>query len=115
MLVKFPAIASRRIAARRPRRSKNGTPEERAAKAAAKSTHATVAGICFDAATWLGRCAAAGMKVVYASDGGLFFGVADADWDQTMPLLSQFIGSPGAKEAVKAILREDQPRSTAVS
>jgi hypothetical protein len=41
-IVKFPAIAARRIAARRPRRSKNGTPEERAAKAAAASTNATV-------------------------------------------------------------------------
>ena len=40
-VVKFPAIAARRIAARRPRRSKNGTPEERAAKAAA-STNGTV-------------------------------------------------------------------------
>jgi hypothetical protein len=41
-VVKFPAIAARRIAARRPRRSKNGTPEERAAKAAAASTSGTV-------------------------------------------------------------------------
>jgi hypothetical protein len=41
-VVKFPAIASRRIAARRPRRSKNGTPEERAAKAAANAAAATV-------------------------------------------------------------------------
>jgi cell division protein FtsN len=31
-IVKFPYSASRRVAARRPRRSKNGTPEERAAK-----------------------------------------------------------------------------------
>jgi hypothetical protein len=35
MLVKFPYSASRRVAARRPRRSKNGTPEERAAARAA--------------------------------------------------------------------------------
>jgi hypothetical protein len=41
-VVKFPASAARRIAARRPRRSKNGTPEERAAKAAAASTNGTV-------------------------------------------------------------------------
>ena len=42
-VVKFPYSASRRIAARRPRRSKNGTPEERAAKAvAAASTNGTV-------------------------------------------------------------------------
>jgi hypothetical protein len=41
-VVKFPAIAARRTAARRPRRSKNGTPEERAAKAAAASTNGTV-------------------------------------------------------------------------
>jgi hypothetical protein len=34
MIVQFPPIKSRRIAARRPRRSKNGTPEERAAKRA---------------------------------------------------------------------------------
>jgi hypothetical protein len=33
-IVKFPYSASRRVAARRPRRSKNGTPEERAAKVA---------------------------------------------------------------------------------
>jgi hypothetical protein len=33
MIVKFPYRMSRRVAARRPRRSKNGTPEERAAKA----------------------------------------------------------------------------------
>ena len=33
-IVKFPGRISRRIACRRPRRSKNGTPEERAAKAA---------------------------------------------------------------------------------
>jgi hypothetical protein len=41
-LVKFPNRASRRILARKPRRSKNGTPEERLAKAvAAKSASAT--------------------------------------------------------------------------
>jgi hypothetical protein len=34
MIVEFPRSKSRRIAARRPRRSKNGTPEERAAKKA---------------------------------------------------------------------------------
>jgi hypothetical protein len=38
MIVRFPYSASRRIAARRRRRSKNGTPEERAAKAAAVPT-----------------------------------------------------------------------------
>jgi hypothetical protein len=31
-IVKFPYSASRRVVSRRPRRSKNGTPEERAAK-----------------------------------------------------------------------------------
>jgi hypothetical protein len=44
-VVKFPYNACRRLHSRRPRRSKNGTPEERAAKAAkaaAKSTPATV-------------------------------------------------------------------------
>lgn len=35
MLVKFPYNHSRRVFSRRPRRSKNGTPEERAARAAA--------------------------------------------------------------------------------
>ena len=40
MILKFPYSASRRIAARRPRRSKNGTPEERAAKAAAAKSDA---------------------------------------------------------------------------
>src|SRR5438045_155510 len=35
VVIKFPNSASRRIFARRPRRSKNGTPEERAAKQAA--------------------------------------------------------------------------------
>jgi hypothetical protein len=34
-VIKFPYDASRRIHSRKPRRSKNGTPEERAAKAAA--------------------------------------------------------------------------------
>jgi hypothetical protein len=33
-VVKFPHSASRRVMSRRPRRAKNGTPEERAAKAA---------------------------------------------------------------------------------
>ena len=37
MLVKFPYSASRRIFARRARRSKNGTPEERAAAQAAET------------------------------------------------------------------------------
>jgi hypothetical protein len=42
-IVKFPYSASRRVAARRPRRAKNGTPEERAAKAAqASGTSASV-------------------------------------------------------------------------
>lgn len=34
-IVKFPYSASRRVQSQKPRRSKNGTPEERAAKAAA--------------------------------------------------------------------------------
>ena len=34
-VVKFPYVAARRIHSQKPRRSKNGTPEERAAKAAA--------------------------------------------------------------------------------
>jgi len=34
-VVKFPYSASRRVFSQKPRRSKNGTPEERAAKAAA--------------------------------------------------------------------------------
>jgi hypothetical protein len=44
MIVKFPYCPSRRVMSRRPRRSKNGTPEERAAKAAGQrpSTPATV-------------------------------------------------------------------------
>jgi len=41
-IVKFPYSASRRVAARRPRRSKNGTPEERAAKLPAEAGPATV-------------------------------------------------------------------------
>jgi hypothetical protein len=115
MLVKFPYSASRRVAARRPRRSKNGTPEERAAKAAAKlGPPATVTAICFDPAVWLERCAAAGMQVC-EHNGSLFFGVADADWDQTIPLMIQFTGAPGAKEAVKAILRSPDSKSAAVS
>jgi hypothetical protein len=104
-VVKFPAIAARRIAARRPRRSKNGTPEERAAKAAAQSTHATVTGIHFDPATWLDRCAAAGLQIRDVA-GRVFFDVADADWDQVIPLLSQFAGTLGAKEAVRAHLQD---------
>jgi hypothetical protein len=114
MLVKFPGNASRRIAARRPRRSKNGTPEERAAKAAANSTHATVAGIHFDPVTWLDRCAAAGMQVC-EHDGRVFFDVANADWDHAIPLLCLFTAAPGAKEAVKAALQGGGSRSAAVS
>jgi len=34
-VVKFPYVAARRVHSQKPRRSKNGTPEERAAKAAA--------------------------------------------------------------------------------
>jgi hypothetical protein len=41
-IVKFPFVVSRRAHARKPRWSKNGTPEERAAKAAVKPTAATV-------------------------------------------------------------------------
>jgi hypothetical protein len=41
-IVKFPYSASRRVVARRPRRSKNGTPEERAAKRAVEAGPATV-------------------------------------------------------------------------
>jgi hypothetical protein len=43
-VVKFPYSASRRVYSRRPRKSKNGTPEERAGKAgaAAPLTSATV-------------------------------------------------------------------------
>jgi hypothetical protein len=37
-IVKFPYSASRRVHSQKPRRSKNGTPEERAAKAAALET-----------------------------------------------------------------------------
>jgi hypothetical protein len=37
-VVKFPYDVSRRVHSRKPRRSKNGTPEERAAKAAAFTT-----------------------------------------------------------------------------
>jgi hypothetical protein len=50
-VVKFPFGVARRAHSRRPRRSKNGTPEERAAKAAAaaaKSTPATVIEISSD-------------------------------------------------------------------
>ena len=39
-IVKFPGSASRRVHSRKPRRSKNGTPEERAAKAAATAAPA---------------------------------------------------------------------------
>jgi hypothetical protein len=111
-VVKFPAIAARRIAARRPRRSKNGTPEERAAKAAATcATTATVAAIRFDPATWLERCGAAGMEVVHTSSGSLLFGIADADHDQMRSLLTWLNSTPGAKDEVKKLLR----RSAAVS
>ena len=41
-IVKFPYSASRRVVARRPRRSKNGMPEERAAKRTAEAGPATV-------------------------------------------------------------------------
>jgi len=46
MIIQFPYTACRRVHSRKPRRSKNGTPEERAAKAAAvrpdRSTAANV-------------------------------------------------------------------------
>jgi hypothetical protein len=47
-VIKFPYDACRRVHSRKPRKSKNGTPEERAAKAAAaaKSPAATVIEIC---------------------------------------------------------------------
>lgn len=41
MIVKFPYSMSRRAFARKPRRSINGTPEERAAKAAGSSAIVT--------------------------------------------------------------------------
>jgi hypothetical protein len=41
-IVKFPYSTSRRVVARRPRRSKNGTPEERAAKLAPEAAPAPV-------------------------------------------------------------------------
>ena len=41
-IVKFPYSASRRVAARRPRRSKNGTPEERAVKRVVEAAPAPV-------------------------------------------------------------------------
>ena len=103
-VVKFPYSAARRVLARRPRRSKNGTPEERAAKAAAASTHATVTGIRFDPAAWLERCAAAGLQI-HDVAGRVFFDVTDTDWERAVPLLSQFVETPGAKDAVKAFLQ----------
>lgn len=39
-IVKLPSEVSRRLHSRKPRRSKNGTPEERAAKRAAETTTA---------------------------------------------------------------------------
>jgi hypothetical protein len=48
-VVKFPYSSSRRVHSKKPRRSKNGTPEERAAKAAAaNTTPATVIEISSD-------------------------------------------------------------------
>jgi hypothetical protein len=41
-IVKFPYSASRRVVARRPRRSKNGTPEERAVKRVVEAAPAPV-------------------------------------------------------------------------
>jgi phage tail tape-measure protein len=41
-VIKFPYDASRRVHSRKPRRSKNGTPEERAAATAAFAPAATV-------------------------------------------------------------------------
>jgi hypothetical protein len=41
-VVKFPYDACRRVQSRKPRKSKNGTPEERAAKAAAVATNAAI-------------------------------------------------------------------------
>jgi hypothetical protein len=45
MIVKFPYSASRRVYSRRGRVSKNGTPEERAAKAAATAAELTSAAV----------------------------------------------------------------------
>ena len=42
-VVKFPYSSSRRVHSQKPRRSKNGTPEERAAKAAAAAANTTPA------------------------------------------------------------------------
>jgi hypothetical protein len=112
-IVKFPGSASRRIAARRPRRSKNGAPEERAAKAAAQSTHATIAALPFDPAAWLKRCAVAAVEVTYTMSGGLFFGVDDTDLDKMLALLLELKLAPGARDAVKALLR-DGSRSAGV-
>jgi hypothetical protein len=44
-VVKFPYDACRRIHSRKPRKSKNGTPEERAAKAAHAAANSTAAPI----------------------------------------------------------------------
>jgi hypothetical protein len=114
MLVKFPYSASRRVAARRPRRSKNGTPEERAAKAAAASTNATIAGIPFNPAAWLKRCEVAAVEITYTMNGSLFFGVDEADLDKMAALIVELDSAPGAKDAVKALLRAGS-RSAVVS
>jgi len=44
-VVKFPYNACRRVHSRRPRVSKNGTPEERAAKAVAAATSSVTANV----------------------------------------------------------------------
>src|SRR5438477_8965945 len=44
-VIKFPYSASRRVHSKKPRRSKNGTPEERAARAAADAAKMPLASV----------------------------------------------------------------------
>jgi hypothetical protein len=62
------------------------------------------------------RCEIAGTELTYTADGGLFYGFDDADYEQMAALLVELNSAPGAKEAVKAILRTpSESRSAAVS
>jgi hypothetical protein len=56
------------------------------------------------------------MEVTYTIHGGLFFGVDEAEYDKMVVLLIELNSAPGAKDAVKAILRGPrESRSEAAS
>jgi hypothetical protein len=67
-VVKFPYSASRRVYARRPRISKNGTPEERAAKAGAAEAGPTFGELTRKLRAYFEQELARGLTVYQALD-----------------------------------------------